>query len=138
MCAERYVFSLRNPRLTSCIGQDGRRSKEKRNTYCPTAKDNSLIPGFKRIWRDRVNGFGNQTHHIVGIVVKLAFHQIGEHGCLRMPTFMSSNSHSSSRPGEARYSNKSRNRGIGSCGSLRVRSVLRYSQSHATILSSLP
>ena len=46
-------------------------------------------------------------------------------GDLSRPTLMSSRSQISSRPGEAKYSSISFSLGIGSCGALSVRNVLR-------------
>ena len=51
---------------------------------------------------------------------------------------MSSRTHICSRPGEARYCNRSCNRGIISWGSCNVFCLLMYSQVQFAILSSLP
>ena len=57
---------------------------------------------------------------------------------VNVQTLISSKSHTSSRPGVARYSNKSRRRGIGSCGVRNVLNELRYFQSQDIIVSSFP
>lgn len=53
-------------------------------------------------------------------------------------TFMSKRSQTFSCPGDAKYSSKSWNLGIGSCGAASVRCWLMYSHVQFTIFSSLP
>ena len=37
----------------------------------PTPEDKALIPGLERIWGDRLNGFCDEAHDVVGVVVEL-------------------------------------------------------------------
>lgn len=86
-----------------------------------------------------MDGVADQTHYVVGVVVELSsvsvlFRALVEEEC----TFISNNNHMSSIPGCARYSSKSINRGIGSCGSFSVFSLLRNSESQSISFSGRP
>lgn len=76
----------------------------------------------------------HQLHYPTGLSLAPDAHQ----SRLILLTLMSSNNHKCSFPGDARYSNSSANRGIGSCGACIVRCSLIYAQSRSTILSGFP
>ena len=37
----------------------------------PAAENQALIPGFERTWGDGLNGFCNEAHDVVGIIIEL-------------------------------------------------------------------
>lgn len=56
----------------------------------------------------------------------------------RLDTLISNNNQMPSRPGEAKYSSKSSNRGIGTWGTWRVRRLFKNSQLQSIIFRSFP
>ena len=111
-------------------------------TYIPTAEHNPLTPGMALCWWYGINGLGNGWDDGSWVIVGLVRSQLS---CFRerpMPTrqltLISSNSHTASLLSSANHSNNSTNRGIGSCGSLSVRSVARYSQQQSAMRRSTP
>lgn len=37
----------------------------------PAAEDQALVPGFEGTWGDRLYGFGNEAHDVVGVIIEL-------------------------------------------------------------------
>lgn len=37
----------------------------------PAADDQALVPGFEGTWGDRLYGFGNEAHDVVGVIIEL-------------------------------------------------------------------
>lgn len=37
----------------------------------PAAEDQALVPRFERVWGDGLNGFRDEAHDVVGVVVEL-------------------------------------------------------------------
>lgn len=107
---------------------------QRRAAYRPAAQDDALMP-WSLPRRHGLDGLRDAAHDGGWVVVQLGpsvennVHSMRIHLVVR--TLMSSNSQISSSPGEARYSSTSTSRGMRSCGSLSVRSVLRYAQSQS-------
>jgi hypothetical protein len=101
------------------------------------------MPGPLQSW-DGMNGLGDALQDGPGIIVHLVFSC--QYKALmpisfidgRILTLISSKTQTSSTPGEARYSSRSLNRGILSCGSRRVRKTLSSSQSDSLIFLLTP
>ena len=86
----------------------------------PAAEDDALVPGFEGIRRHGSDGFGDEAHHFVGVVVELyGFWSVSrdvmgfERQMVRR-TLISNRSQTFSSPGDARNSSRSFNRGMGS------------------------
>ena len=81
----------------------------------PAAEDQALIPWFQRVWGYGSNGFRNEAHDFVGVIIKLvsllAAARIEMYGIV---TFMSNSNQTFSNPGQAKNSSRSFNLGIGS------------------------
>ena len=55
-----------------CDGKGGEvLSAEREEFNGPTAEDHALIPWFERVWSYRLDGFCDEAHDVVGVIVKL-------------------------------------------------------------------
>ena len=108
-------------------------------TYRPASEDYPFIPWPIRIWRYLGYCLANKTNDSIRVIVNLLQGQSGG-GRMgsRLRTLISSSTQTSSRPGDARYSRRSFNLGIGTWGAFSVRRGLISFQLREIILSSLP
>ena len=81
----------------------------------PAAEDQALIPWFQRVWGYGSNGFCDEAHDVVGVIIELAsLLEAARIEVYGVATFISNSNQTFSKPGEAKNSSRSFNLGIAS------------------------